>query len=182
MKDLVKGKTVKLEDFLKEHEAKLRHTRALYVLEPALDKGNVLKFGIAGTNNGNAHQRLTDYLILYGKHSKTNECLGVNICYCGVTVYNREVQATKSQVAKIELNLKRLAKGSESLEIGRGSERINSTKMSLSAILKLINEQNPDKSDIEPSPRRNLDLPSSNTRKTSQTYRGDKKAYKDSKT
>ena len=40
-----------IEDFLQMNGSKLRHSRALYVVAPKMEKNKVYKFGIAGTKN-----------------------------------------------------------------------------------------------------------------------------------
>tara|TARA_B110000046_G_scaffold39369_1_gene43342 strand:+ start:207 stop:470 length:264 start_codon:yes stop_codon:yes gene_type:complete len=69
MRDLLEGneKGMDLHEFLIKFGGKLRHVRAMYIVEPNLEKGKVIKFGIAGTNTGNAYARLKEYEILYGE-------------------------------------------------------------------------------------------------------------------
>ena len=111
MRELIRSEVgIKLEDFLLQYDSKLKHTRALYVLSPNMEKNKVYKFGIAGTNTGNAYQRLNDYLIMYGKNDKDNTCKGVKIHYCGITEYNRLVLPEKSKVFQLELKLKQQLK------------------------------------------------------------------------
>jgi len=62
------------------------------------------------------------------------------IHYCGITEYNRLVLAEKSQVFQLELKLKQPLNATESIAVGRGSERVLSTKVPIKSILKKIKE------------------------------------------
>jgi len=139
MKELIRSEVgIKLEDFLLQYGSKLKHTRALYVVSPNMEKNKVYKFGIAGTNTGNAYGRLNEYVILYGENDKKNTCKGVKIHYCGITEYNRLVLPEKSKVFQLELKLKQDLKAEESIAKGRGSERVLSVKTPITFLLKKI--------------------------------------------
>ena len=128
---------IKLEVFLLQYGSKLKHTRALYVVSPNMEKKKVYKFGIAGTNTGNASQRLNEYVILYGENDKDNTCKGVKIHYCGTTEYNRHVLPGKSKVFQLELKLKQDLNAEESIAKGRGSERVLSVKTPITSLLRV---------------------------------------------
>ena len=141
MKELINSvKGIRLEDFLQMHAPKLRHSRAFYVVAPNMEKKSIYKIGVAGVNTGNSFHRLNEYVILYGKHDTTNSCRGVVIHYCGITEYNRLVLAEKSQVFQLELKLKQPLNATESIAVGRGSERVLSTKVPIKSILKKTKE------------------------------------------
>ena len=165
---------IKLEDFLQINGSKLRHSRALYVVAPKMEKNKVYKFGIAGTNTGNAYSRLNEYVILYGENDKNNCCKGVMIHYCAITEYNRLVLAEKSQVSQIELKLKQQLKATESIAKGRGSERVLSTKVSIKSLLEKIKSLT---TTIKETPVEITRVAKESTKK----YRQDTKAFIDSK-
>ena len=115
----------------KKHAASLNHSRALYVISANMEKKSVYKIGIAGTTQAKPIRRFESYIIAYGKYDNTNSCRGVLIHFCGVTEYNRRVLANKSQVAQVELKLKQDLKTTGSLALGRGTERVLTTKKSM---------------------------------------------------
>ena len=175
MKEIIHSeKGIRLEDFLKMHAPKLRHSRAFYVVAPNMEKKSIYKFGVAGTNTGNAYHRLNEYVILYGENDTKNSCRGVVIHYCAITEYNRLVLAEKSQVSQLELKLKQNLKANESIAKGRGSERVLSTKVSIKSILENIKGLT---SVIREKP---IEI-TRNARETTKKYREDTKAFIDSK-
>ena len=105
MKTLLQ-QTTDLGEFLSKYGAELRGVRAFYIVEPLLEKGASIKFGVAGMDNGNAYERFKSYMITYGNKSKENECKGVLVHYVGVVKYNRLVEKTNSEVWKLERFLK----------------------------------------------------------------------------
>ncbi|UYE94494.1 hypothetical protein PGVV14_0016 [Preplasmiviricota sp. Gezel-14T] len=176
MKDLIhSAEGIRLEDFLKTHGSKLKHTRALYVVAPNMEKNKVYKFGIAGTNTGNAYQRLNEYVILYGENDKKNTCKGVLIHYCGTTEYNRLVLPEKSKVFQLELKLKQDLKATEGIAKGRGSERVLSVKTPITSLLKTISKLT---RSIEERPIEITRVAKESTKK----YRTDTKAFVEKKT
>jgi hypothetical protein len=152
LKDHPEG--MRLEDFLAQQAKadtkveQLRQTRALYVIAPNMEKGQIVKFGIAGTKTGNAINRINEYVIMYGKEDPTNKCVGCKIYFCGITKYNRPTADTPSEAEKntyaykMELKLKRLFAATTAIAAGRGAERINTAKVSLKDLLKTINALN----------------------------------------
>ena len=121
MKTLIK-QTMDLGEFLSKYGAELRGVRAFYIVEPLLEKGASIKFGVAGMDNGNAYERFRSYSILYGGRSKDNECKGVLVHYVAIVKYNRLVEKTKTEVWKLERFLKREYKTVTDPE--RGEERV----------------------------------------------------------
>lgn len=169
MKNLLKGQPpMYLEKFISKYEDVLKHTRCLYVVEPNLDKGEIVKFGIAGMSNGNSYARLKEYITLYGEKDEKNECKGVKIHFCGVTDYNRLVWHTQTEIHKVENKLKNIFKSTTDA-LGRGSER---TTASIEDVLQKIKEISRKEQDI---PAKRI----TTTRQTSQTYRGDTRAFID---
>ena len=116
-----------LRAFLTKYCGQLTGVRVFYILEPLLEQGKTIKFGIAGMNSGNAFQRLTEYSILYGDKSSSNECKGVIVHFVGLTEYNRMVQPESSQVYQLEKYLKQTYKSVT--EKGRGTERVPKSKL-----------------------------------------------------
>lgn len=144
MKVLIKSaEGMRLENFMKKHAASLNHSRALYVISANMEKKSVYKIGIAGTTQAKPIRRFESYIIAYGKYDNTNSCRGVLIHFCGVTEYNRRVLANKSQVAQVELKLKQDLKTTGSLALGRGTERVLTTKKSIKEIIETIEEITP---------------------------------------
>lgn len=171
MKNLLKGQQpMYLEEFLLKYKDILKHTRALYVVEPNLEKGEIIKFGIAGMSDGNSYRRLKEYVTLYGKKDKENECKGVRIHFCGITDYNRLVWQTQTEIYKVELKLKQVFKSTTDA-LGRGTER---TTASIEDVLKKIKEFS---KNIQDTPARR----NTTTRESTQTFRGDSKAFIDTK-
>ena len=135
-----------MEDFLDNPDmvAKIKNKRIFYIVEPELEKGKYLKFGIAGVNTGRGVARLKEYDITYGRYAKgkdTNYCTGVYLWAIYPFQYNRLVEPKNSKPAKLELKLKRECKqgfrGSDgkTAKCGqeqdfRGSERISGIKAS----------------------------------------------------
>ena len=175
MKELIRSEVgIKLEDFLLQYGSKLKHTRALYVVSPNMEKNKVYKFGIAGTNTGNAYGRLNEYVILYGENDKKNTCKGVKNHYCGITEYNRLVLPEKSKVFQLELKLKQDLKAEESIAKGRGSERVLSVKTPITSLLKKIGTLT---KSIEEKP---IEI-TRDARETTKKYRKDTQAFVDKK-
>ena len=137
---------MELIDFLnrqKKAESKvdqLQDTRALYVVQAKMDKGKVVKFGIAGNKSGHAAGRLYEYVTYYAEHDRDNACKGVIILYCGVTKYNKATDSEKTKVYQIEATLKKIVKAETALVANRGDERVNTTSMSVSKLLRTIND------------------------------------------
>lgn len=157
-----------LEDFLQKYGSSLRNHRAFYIVEPLLEKDKTIKFGVSGMNSGNAYQRLSEYLIVYGKRTKTNDCKGVIVHYVGVTEYNRLVQPERSQVYLLEKHLK--AEYKSVTEPGRGTERVPKSK--LADIIKFIRTKQ--FRDIETTLR-------NTNRETTKKYQKDKNSFVDTK-
>ncbi len=126
MRNLLTGEDAKfgmdLGFFLLKYKQQMVNTRALYIVEPKLEKGKVIKFGIAGEKTGESWKRLRDYQIQYGDEDRINDCKGVWIWYCGITKYDPNTSDANSEVRKTETNLKRVFKSRT--EKGRGTERI----------------------------------------------------------
>jgi len=121
MKTLVK-QTMDLGAFLHHYGAELRGVRAFYIVEPLLEKGQSIKFGIAGVDSGNAYERFKSYMITYGNRSKENECKGVLVHYVGTVKYNRLVEKTNTEVWKLERFFK--SKYRTVTDPERGEERV----------------------------------------------------------
>lgn len=158
-----------LRDFLTRLGGELNNVRALYIVEPLLEKGQMIKFGVAGMSSGNAYNRLNDYAITYGDKTKANDCKGVIVHFVGVTEYNRHVQIEKSQVYQLERYLKQTYKSVT--ETGRGTERVPKAK--LQDIMREIRS------------KKFKDVPTvlrDTNRETTKVYQPDKKAWKDSTT
>lgn len=112
-----------LHEFLEIPKIKERlshNCRAFYIVEALMDKGQVIKFGVAGISGGRAFSRLRDYDIMYGRKAKQNDCKGVIVHYVGVTEYNSQVETKNSLVWKLEHHFK-TTRGSVTV---RGSERV----------------------------------------------------------
>jgi hypothetical protein len=118
---------VPLEDYMHDNYEELYNNkqRLLYVLEPRLDKGRLIKIGVAGTHssNGKAIGRLRQYLIAYGLQREDNEYSGVNVYFIVATKYNANVEPKNSRILKLETKLKRLIKDNNKQMKHRGSER-----------------------------------------------------------
>lgn len=123
MRVLLDKRQMDLKDFLAQYGSQLKNVRAFYIVEPLLEKGKTIKFGIAGMSTGNAYHRLNQYQVLYGEKTKQNNCKGVIVHYVGVTEYNRQVQMERSQIYQLEKFLKTEYKSTT--EPGRGSERVS---------------------------------------------------------
>lgn len=121
MKTLIK-QTIDLSEFLSKYGSQLRGVRAFYIVEPLLERGASIKFGVAGMDNGNAYERFKSYEITYGKRSRDNDCKGVLVHYVGIVTYNRLVEKTKTEVWKLERFLKSEYKANTDRE--RGEERV----------------------------------------------------------
>ena len=117
-----------LNDFLSKYGSQLRGVRAFYIVEPLLEKGMSIKFGVAGMDNGNAYERFKSYMITYGNRTKDNECKGVLVHYVGIVTYNRLVEKTNTEVWKLERFLKVTYKTVTDPE--RGEERVPKTHLS----------------------------------------------------
>jgi hypothetical protein len=133
MKTLIK-QTMDLGEFLRRYGRDLRGVRAFYIVEPLLEKGASIKFGVAGMDSGNAYERFKSYMITYGNRSKENECKGVLVHYVGIVKYNRLVVKTNTEVWKLERFLKIEYSGVTDPE--RGEERV--PKKHLPEIMKYI--------------------------------------------
>lgn len=137
MKILSEKKPTPLSEFLAKNREALRNKRAFYIVEPLLEDGRVIKFGIAGMQSGNPYNRLNEYNIIYGTQTRNNACKGVLVHFVGVTDYDRMVAHSNTQVARLERHLKQVYKSKT--EPGRGTERV--AKKYLRSILKTIREQ-----------------------------------------
>jgi hypothetical protein len=118
---------MQLHDFLSKYGPQLRGVRAFYIVEPRLDRGKIVKFGVAGMDSGNAFDRLRSYDIAYGRKGKENDCLGVIIHYCGIVTYNRNVEKRNTEIWKLEHHLK--IKYNTKSDSERGEERVSKTKL-----------------------------------------------------
>lgn len=136
MKVLV-SKPIDLHEFLTRFGHKLRGVRGFYIVEPILERGLTVKYGVCGLTSGNAFHRLREYDIIYGRQGQ-NDCKGVILHYLATTVYNRLVEPQHSAVWKMELYLK--GKYKSITEPGRGSERIPKSK--LDELLEELNSHN----------------------------------------
>ena len=95
-----------LKDFIDQFGGEIKeNTRALYIIQPNIEKA--LKFGIAGSGNGDALKRLKEHQATYGYNNRDNKCTGATIWYLGVTTYNRLVLKENSQVARVEADIKK---------------------------------------------------------------------------
>jgi len=157
-----------LSDFLEKYGEHLKHVRAFYILEPLLEKGKTIKFGVAGISTGNAYNRFNEYAIIYGKRTKSNNCKGVIVHYVGITEYDRHVQPQQSQVFLIEKHLKEKYKSVT--EQGRGSERV--PKSTLQEIMRDLRAMK--FKDVVTTLR-------DTNRKTTKIYQADRNAFIDSK-
>jgi len=136
MKNVLNGNERKngmdLAEFLLKYKDELHKTRVFYILQAKLESKDVLKFGIAGMENGDSYNRLKQYEITYGKESRRNDCKGVWVWYVGKTKFNPNVLYKNSQVKKLEDYIKNKYKTRREKE--RGTERIKIEPQ------KLINE------------------------------------------
>ncbi len=174
---------IKLEDFLssKKYLKEIEHKRIFYILRPELEKGKILKFGIAGINTGRAVARLREYDIVYGKYSKDNPCTGVRVFAIFTTEYNRLVAPTNSLIQKLELKVKRECRKGDfgscnKDESGdfRGSERIK--HVTPEELIQHVRKLLPSVEDeVTKAPDREV-------RESTKKYRDDEKAFRDSKT
>ena len=161
-------KTTDLREVLNKHGSSLRNVRAFYIVEPLLEKGKSIKFGIAGMSSGNAYQRFNEYSVLYGEKTKDNDCKGVLVHFVGITEYDRLVKPEKSQVYLLEKHLKQEYRSTT--DPGRGSERVSKTY--LSSILHTIRTKR--FKDVHTQMR-------DTNRETTKKYQTDRKAFIDSK-
>mgnify|MGYP004567755077 CR=1 FL=1 len=106
---------------------------------------------------------------MYPANDKKNKCKGVWIWYCGVTEYNRLVEVERSEVYKMEKKLK--AEFGSKTELNRGTERLVGVRPQ--KVIAFIEKHQVHDEETEISRV---------TRPSTQKYRGDKKAYIDSKT
>ncbi len=162
-------KTTDLREFLNKHEDRLRNVRAFYIVEPLLEKGKTIKFGVAGMSSGNAYHRFQEYSVTYGDQTKDNDCKGVLVHFVGITEYDRLVQPEKSQVYLLEKHLKQEYRSTT--EPGRGTERVSKTY--LPSILRTIRSKR--FKDVQ-TPLRDTN------RGTTKKYQTDRRAFIDSKT
>lgn len=125
-----------LSEFLDNHAGKIANKRVFYILEPLLEDGRTIKFGVAGMQSGHAFHRLNEYNIIYGKQTRTNSCKGVYLHFLGVTEYDRMVQPSNTQIGRLETKLKQVYKSKT--EKDRGTERVG--KKYLPEMLKFIRE------------------------------------------
>jgi hypothetical protein len=123
-----------LKEFLNKYASSLRNVRAFYIVEPLLEKGQTIKFGVAGMTSGNAYHRFQEYSVTYGERTKDNDCKGVLVHFVGITEYDRLVQPEKSQVYQLEKFLKQEYRSTT--DPGRGTERVS--KSYLQSILRTI--------------------------------------------
>ena len=121
-------------------------------------------------NTGDAYARLKEYEILYGEYDKKNKCKGVKIWFCGITEYNRLVEAPNTQVQKLENKLKREYKMKG--DVLRGTERL--TNVSAQALIKRVKEIMITLKDTATQITREA-------RPSTKRYREDTKAFIDSK-
>lgn len=161
-------RTMDLREFLTKFASSLRNVRAFYIVEPLLEKGKTIKFGVAGMSSGNAYHRFNEYSVLYGDRMKDNECKGVLVHFVGITEYDRLVQPEKSQVYLLEKHLKQEYRSTT--DPGRGSERVSKTY--LPDILRTIRTKR--FKDVQTQLR-------DTNRETTKKYQTDKKAFIDSK-
>ena len=111
-----------LKEFIDKFGEEIKeNTRALYIIQPNIEKA--LKFGIAGSGTGDALKRLKEHQATYGYNNRDNKCTGATIWYLGVTTYNRLVLKEKSQVAKVEADIKKEFK--KKLRSNRGTELLS---------------------------------------------------------
>jgi hypothetical protein len=136
MRALIKT-PIDLAEFLKKYGHELRGVRAFYIVEPLLEKGANIKFGVAGMDSGNAYERFRSYQIAFGNKAKDNPCKGVIVHYVGITEYNRLVERPKSEVWRLERFLKGEYRTITDPE--RGEERVPKDK--LQEILRYIRAQ-----------------------------------------
>jgi len=161
-------KPMDLREFLTKFAHSLRNVRALYIVEPLLEKGKTIKFGVAGMSSGNAYHRLQEYAVTYGDRTKDNDCKGVLVHFVGITEYDRLVQPEKSQVYLLEKHLK--TEYRSTTEPGRGTERV--AKKYLPAILSTIRSKR----------FKDLQTPLRDTnREATKKYQKDRRAFIDSK-
>ena len=171
MKTLVKT-PMDLGDFLRKHIALIKHKRLFYIIEPRLEQGKTIKFGIAGIDSGNPFNRLKEYMLTYGETDPENPCRGVIVHYIGVTEYERHVRYKNSEVFRIEKYLKEIYKStSESKHDSRGAERVS--KKHLPNILRDLRALR--------MPDISTELRSTN-RESTKRYQDDHKAYIDTVT
>ena len=155
MPELFKSKEgIYLEHFLKENGKQLENKRYLYVVSMNLDNHHIrnnnnkkiYKFGIGGMNyRDKVHNpyptRLKGYVIAYGLNNNDNLCQGVKLHYLFYTTYNKNTEAAKSKIHKMELQIKEKTKElrvpyPEITKILRGTERINTTYKNIIKIIK----------------------------------------------
>lgn len=166
MKVLVNS-PVDLSEWISRNSEKLRGKRSFYVVEPRMEQGDSIKFGIAGLSSGNSYHRLSEYRILYGEtSSNSNSCKGVILHWLGTVDYNRLVQPEKTVVFLMEKKMKQ--KFRSYTEAGRGTERIPK-----SALGELLSELNSNDWPVE----QETVLRTTN-RKSSQKYHYDRAAFK----
>ena len=187
MRDLVKGRKQKLEDFMKHNKQNLLHHRAFYILEPVFENGAFYKFGVAGTNSGNAFNRLHDYVIMYGKFSPSNPNHGVYIHYCGITGYDRLVLVKNTQVSKLEKKLKDSLKKETAIDTkrdDRGEERVLASKFSIEDAIKWIKKEAPqnDVSETGEDTNRGDRKTRKTTDEKSKLHRNDRRAFTTNRT
>lgn len=125
-----------LEDFLTvKMKRKLNTLRYFYIVSANLDNHDrgavkLLKFGEgggAGEHRSSGAKRLQDYLIMYGRHTYTNRCLGVKIHYLFTTKYSPNVVKARTQILKAETQLKAQIKNTPAVANDRGTERLFAT-------------------------------------------------------
>ena len=156
-----------LTKVLEQHWGDLQNVRCFYIVEPLLERGQTIKFGIAGMSSGKPWDRLKEYQILYGDRTDENTAKGVTVHFVGTTKYNRLVKKENTEIYKLERNLKKQF-GSHT-EPFRGTERIS--KRCLPQILETIKS----KSFYDDAPAmRNTNRPST------QTFQDDERPFVDS--
>ena len=96
-----------LKKVLEQHWGDLQNVRCFYIVEPLLERGQTIKFGIAGMSSGKPWDRLKEYQILYGDRTDENTAKGVTVHFVGTTKYNRLVKKEKTEIYKLERNLKK---------------------------------------------------------------------------
>ncbi len=134
---VIVDKPTDLKKVLEQHWGDLQNVRCFYIVEPLMERGQTIKFGIAGMSSGKPWDRLNEYRILYGDRTDENTAKGVTVHFVGITKYNRLVKKENTEIYKLERNLKKTY-GSVT-EPFRGSERIS--KRYLPQILEAINSK-----------------------------------------
>tara|TARA_R110000737_G_scaffold105915_1_gene138845 strand:- start:71 stop:622 length:552 start_codon:yes stop_codon:yes gene_type:complete len=168
MINLIPTGGMQLSDAINKFSERLKNKRVLYVIEPNLEKGKIVKFGIAGMDSGKPISRLKGYDITFGQQDKNNKCKGVTIWFLGITEYNRLVEAKNSKVFRIEKKLKQEYKSKT--ETVRGSERTSKRPQEIIADINKLEKNITDE----------VTVITRVARPKTKEYRTDERAYKDS--